>query len=110
MIFRVRLRGTGRVEIAAYGVGDAEHATEKEIRRVWPDARVEVTEIARTGEGRKIVEEFAVGFALRVDLRVEGSTPEEARREAFRVARMCVAGTRFERTAWESGEVSGESG
>ena len=37
------VRGAGRVELAAYGLADAEHQVEKELRALWPDAVVELT-------------------------------------------------------------------
>src|SRR5690606_25145945 len=56
----VPLRGTGRVEVAAYGVADAEHLVQTELERLWPGARVRVPEVRRTGEEPRIVEEFEV--------------------------------------------------
>lgn len=90
----VRLRGTGRVELAAYGLADAEHRVEKELGALWPGSRVEVLEVARAGEGR-IVEAF------RVHYRVTGDLPAGAEADpvaaALRSLRTRFEGTRFER-------------
>ena len=98
----VTVKGSGRVEVAAYGLADAEAQVEKEIRAAWPEARVEVVEVARTGEGR-IVEAFAVAYRLRGSVPVEAEGEEEARKAAFRWLRERFAGTRHARIAWERG-------
>jgi hypothetical protein len=98
--FRVRLRGSGSVEIAAYGLADAEHRVEKELTAGWPEATVEIREVRRPASGR-IVEEFTVAYLLRGEVTVEEDGREEARRRAFRDARARFAGTRYDRTAWE---------
>lgn len=97
---RVPVRGTGRVELAAYGVADAEHRVEKELAALWPEGRVEVAEVARTGAGR-IVEEFSVAYRVRGDVAVAGAPGEEAERAALRALREGFAGSRYERVAWE---------
>ena len=51
----VAVRGTGRVELPAYGLADAEHQVEKELRALWPGATVEVTDVARTDPAARIV-------------------------------------------------------
>ena len=104
--WRVAVKGTNRVELAAYGVADAEHQVERELRERWPDARVDVLEVARRDPEPRIVEEFAVRYALRGTVTVEAETEEEARRAAFRLLRERFAGTRHDRIAWET-EVPG---
>jgi hypothetical protein len=91
----VALRGSGRVELAAYGVADAEHRVEKELGGLWPGARVEVLEVARTGGPGRIVEEFAVRYRLRG---VEPLTDHpDAAAVALRALRERFSGSRFER-------------
>ena len=95
----VRLRGTGRVDVPAYGIADAEHLVEKELSRAWPDARVEILQVGRSeGEGR-IVEGFAVSYRIRAEVVAGGPASE-----AFRIARAKLEGTRYGRTEWEEGE------
>lgn len=93
------------MEVAAYGLADAEAQVEKEIRAAWPGARVEVTEVARTGEGR-IVEGFAVAYRVRGSVAVSAGGEEgeeEARKAALRWLRARFEGTRHARIAWERG-------
>lgn len=97
----VALRGNGRAELAAHGLADAEHQVEKELRAAWPEARVEVLEVGRAGEAGRIVEEFAVRFRVTGTRHVVAATVEEARRIALRELRAALAGTRYERMAWE---------
>jgi hypothetical protein len=97
---RVRVRGRGRVELAAHGVADAEHRVEKELAALFPEGAVTVTEVARAGEGR-IVEEFAVGYALRGVVEPAAASPDDAPRAALRELRARFEGTRFARVAWE---------
>ena len=89
------------MEVAGYGVADAEHLVEKELGRLWPDGRVTVANIAREGPPR-IVEEFEVEYRLDGTVEVEAESPEEAPREAFRELRRRVGGSRYARTAWEA--------
>ncbi|HET8655142.1 MAG TPA: hypothetical protein VFL93_06480 [Longimicrobiaceae bacterium] len=96
----VRVRGRGRVEVAAYGLADAEHLVEKELGRLWPEARVWVTEVARAGGAARIVEEFTVSYGLEADVAVPAESPDEAPGAAFRHARSLVAGSRYARTEW----------
>ena len=103
MRFRVRIRGRGRVQIPAYGVADAEHLVEKELRRLWPQAQVRVGNISRAGDQR-IVEEFAVGYLVEGALEVYAPKAEEAPGAAFRQARGMLAGGRYRRTEWEEVE------
>ncbi|HET7321069.1 MAG TPA: hypothetical protein VFI96_01120 [Longimicrobiaceae bacterium] len=96
----MRVRGRGRVEVAGYGVADAEHLVEKELGTLWPEARIAVLDVARTDPESRIVEEFAVSFTVEGVLRVEGETEEDAARAAFRQARQKLAGSRYERVEW----------
>lgn len=96
------VRGSGQVELAAYGLADAEHQVEKEVRALWPDAAaVEVTDVARLDEASRIVEEFRVRYRVRGLLRVAAETEAEARRAALRTMRERFLGSRFERITWE---------
>lgn len=97
----VALKGSGRVELAAYGVADAEHQVEKEVRAAWPSARVEVLEVSRAGAQGRIVEEFAVAYRVRGTVTVEVEDAKEARRAALREVRGRLAGTRHARIAWD---------
>ena len=97
----VVVRGTGRVELPAYGLADAEHQVEKEIRALWPDATVDVLDVARADEASRIVEEFRVRYRVRAVVPADADTPAEARKTALRVLRERFAGSRYERVAWE---------
>lgn len=92
---RVRVRGHGRAEVAAYGVADAEHQTERELLRAWPEARVIVQEVRRREEAGRIVETFSVGFRVEGWVDGEGSDAAAAERHAFRQVRERLKGTRF---------------
>lgn len=104
MRYAVAVRGAGRVELAAYGLADAEHQVEKEIRAIWPEVSVEVTHVARTDERARIVEEFRVGYRVRGTVPVDAETEAEARRAALRALRDRFTATRFERITWETAE------
>ena len=97
------VRGSGQVELAAYGLADAEHQVEKELRALWPDAAaVDVTDVARTDEASRIVEEFRVRYRVRgVVLVVAEKEEEDARKAALRMMRDHFIGSRFERITWE---------
>jgi hypothetical protein len=97
----VAVTGGGRVELAAYGMADAEHQVEKELREIWPDARVDVLDVARTGREPRIVEEFAVRYRVRGTVAVEVEREEDARRAALRQLNPRFAGSRFARIAWD---------
>lgn len=104
MIHRVSVRGRGRVELPAFGLTDAEHRVEKEIARLWPEALVQVLEVAR-GEGDpRIVEEFTVTYRIEGALEVDAPSLDAARRATFRAARRKLADSRYYRTEWESPE------
>jgi hypothetical protein len=99
--YAVAVRGSGHVELAAYGLADAEHQVEKEVRALWPDAAaVEVTEVARMDEASRIVEEFRVGYRVRGLVPVEADTDADARKLALRMMRDRFLGSRFERITW----------
>lgn len=87
--------------MAAAGVADAEHQVEKELRRLWPEARVEVDEISRSGTAR-IVEEFAIRYRLEGALDVVAPSVDDAPGAAFRHLRGMLAGGRYRRTEWEA--------
>lgn len=82
-------------------MADAEHQTEKEIHRAWPDAQVQVRDVGRAAHAGRIVEEFAVVYRVEGTIRVTGDSPEEARALALRRLRQCFDGTRFQRVEWE---------
>jgi hypothetical protein len=77
--FEVALSGGGRVTLAAYGMADAEHRVEKEIRALCPGARIDVLGVERVDPERRIVEEFAVRYRLRTTLATDAETQDEAR-------------------------------
>lgn len=97
--FTVPLRGRGRVSVAAFGIADAEHLVQKEVRRAWPDATVDVLGVARTAEPR-IVEELTVDYLVSGTVEVEAASDETAAGPAFRQARRRLAGTRYRHTEW----------
>jgi hypothetical protein len=98
----VAVRGSARVELAAYGIADAEHQVERELRELWPEAAIELLELARTLPAPRIVEEFAVRYRIRGSVMVDADTEADARRAAFRALRERFAGSRHERIAWEA--------
>jgi uncharacterized OsmC-like protein len=90
------------VELPAYGLADAEHQVEKELRALWPDAAaVDVTDVARMDEASRIVEEFRVRYRVRGTVPVAADTDEDARKAALRMMRDRFVGSRFERITWE---------
>jgi len=98
----VAVRGSGRVELPAYGLADAEHQVEKELRALWPDAAaVDVTDVARMDEASRIVEEFRVRYRVRGTVPVTADTEADARKAALRMMRDRFIGSRFERITWE---------
>ena len=101
MRWRVAVKGAGRVELAAYGIADAEHQAEKEARDAWPGARVEITDAARVGARGKIVEEFAIRYRVSGVVTADAESADEARRLALRGLRARVGGTRFSRIVWD---------
>ncbi|HET7229370.1 MAG TPA: hypothetical protein VFJ16_05175 [Longimicrobium sp.] len=105
MRYGVAVKGGGRVELAAYGIADAEHQVEKEIRAAWPPARAEVVEVARASPGQRIVEEFAIRYRVSGTVDVDAETADEARRAAMRTLRERFDGTRYSRIVWDAAEV-----
>jgi hypothetical protein len=103
----VRIRGEGRVQVAAYGVADAEHLIEKELRNLWPEARLVVTEVRREAGEARIVEELWLSYRLEATLEVEGADAREAERAAFRSARDRLAASHFRHTSWEAVKSAG---
>jgi len=97
----VALRGAGRVELAAYGLADAEHQVEKELRALWPDAAIDVLDVARADERSRIVEEFLVRYRVRAAVPVDADSADDARKTALRLLRERFAGSRYERVSWE---------
>lgn len=97
----VPLRGSGTVQLPAYGVADAEHQVEKEILRRLPDARVTILGVSRGGEAPRIVEEFSVRYRLQLSVAVTVEDTATAAAEARRAARAALIGTRYAATAWE---------
>jgi hypothetical protein len=98
----VAVRGSGRVELPAYGLADAEHQVEKELRALWPDAAaVDVTDVARMDEASRIVEEFRVRYRVRGTVPVTADREADARKAALRTMRDRFIGSRFERITWE---------
>lgn len=97
----VAVKGGGRVELAAYGIADAEHQAEKEIRAAWPAARISIVEVSRSAPGERIVEEFAIRYRVFGTVTVDAESTDEARRLALRDLRAKFEGTRFVRIAWD---------
>lgn len=106
MRYTVRAEGHGRAELPAYGLADAEHQVEKEIVRALPAARVEVAEVQRAEAAGRIVEEFRVGYRVRVDMAVDADSADAARREALRRLRAALEGTRHRRIQWTKTDVA----
>jgi hypothetical protein len=101
MRFAIGLRGKGRVDVAAYGIADAEHLVEKEISRLCEGARVEIDQVARHGQTSRIAEEFTVGYRIAVTISVEAASADAARADALRQTRQRFTGTRYHRIEWE---------
>jgi hypothetical protein len=101
MRVEVEVNGSGHVTLPAYGVADAEHQVEKEMRAAWPGARVNVLEVARLSPEPRIVEEFAVLYRVRGTVAVEVERLEDGRRAALRLLNERMASTRFARITWD---------
>lgn len=100
--------GSGSVEIAAYGMADAEHLVEKEIAGLWPGVHVRILEVRRpAGAAERIAEEFTVEYRVSGALAVEAPDMNTARTEGFRQARARFAISRYRRIQWEKAEVEG---
>lgn len=103
MRHEVAVKGGGRVELPAYGMADAEHQVEKEIRAAWPGARVSIVEVARTAPGERIVEEFAIRYRVSGIMEVHAESVAGARRAVMRALRERFGGTRYSRIVWDAG-------
>jgi len=101
MRYDVVVKGGGRVELAAYGLADAEHQVEKEILAAWPEARISVTDVSRVDPEQRIVEEFAIRYRVSGSVTVSAESDTEARRLALRGLRDRFEGTRFARIVWD---------
>jgi hypothetical protein len=101
VIHRVRLVGRGRATVAAYGLADAEHRVEKEIRSRWAECSVQIAEIRRDPGTPRIAEEFEIDYRVACEVEVEATTLTDARRDAFRRARERFEGSPYWRIAWE---------
>lgn len=96
----VRVRGEGRVEVAADGFADAEHLVEKELRSAWRSGSVEILEVSRPGGTSRIVDHFSVSYRLAAEIEVIGVSSAAAPREALRKARAMLSDTRYRRAEW----------
>jgi hypothetical protein len=101
----VPIRGRGAVRLPAFGLADAEHRVEKELRALLPGARVTVTSILRVEPEPRIVEEFSAEYLLELAVPVPADA-EDPRAEAFRTARTPLHGTRYAATEWLSADPS----
>jgi hypothetical protein len=97
----VAVRGGGTAVVPAYGLADAEHQVEKEIREAWPDAAVQVLDVARPSGPPRIVEDFAVTYRVHGTITVDADSAAAAPRAAFRVLRGLFDGTRYRDVRWE---------
>ncbi|MBW3628393.1 MAG: hypothetical protein KY464_03765 [Gemmatimonadetes bacterium] len=97
----IQIRGKGTVHVVAYGIADAEHLLEKELRALWPEARVRIIELRRAPSTPRIVEEFSLSYQLDAQLEVDGADEKAARSAAFRAAREKLAASRYAQTRWE---------
>jgi hypothetical protein len=88
------------VQIAGYGIADAEHALSKEVGRAIPSAKLDIRSIRRTDPAPRIVEEFELDYVLNVEVEVEAVSAVDTRRLAFAEARRLLRGTRFEHVEW----------
>lgn len=97
-----RVTGSGRAEVPAYGIADAEHQLEKELKGVDPAAGIRITQTRRTDLRQRIVEEFELSYLLTVSVVVsrDRESAEEACKAAFAAARQLVEGTRFRGVRW----------
>ena len=95
------LAGSGRVEIPAYGIADAESRVEKELRASLPAAVVDIVGITRADPHPRIVEEFVVSYRIRLRREEEGDDEGNARRAALRSVRGALEGTRYARMSWD---------
>ena len=94
------MTGTGRADVAAYGIADAEMTLEKELSRAWPGATLRIPEVHRTEAVRRIVESFELLYHLTLEVEVDAPDAESARRAARAAARQALRETRFARVVW----------
>jgi hypothetical protein len=106
----VRLRSTGVVEVPAYGLADAEHQVEKEIRAAWPGVRVEILDVSRPGGPPRIVEELRVRYRVTGSVMVDADSSAAALREALRTLRDRFSPTRYHRIEWQPVDPPNPSG
>jgi hypothetical protein len=99
--FEILVEGRGSVVLPAFGLADAEHRVEKEIRQRLPDALVSIHSVERPPGTSHIVEEFSVSYGLRMRVPVDAADGDAAGPAAFRALRDRLEGTRYERTRWE---------
>jgi hypothetical protein len=97
----IRVSGGGTAVVPAYGLADAEHQVEKELREAWPAAQVQVMDVSRPAGPPRIVEDFSVAYRIRGTIIVEAESPENAAREAFRRLRALFSGTRYTDLRWD---------
>lgn len=104
----VRVRARGRAEVPAYGIADAEHLVEKEISRLWPGAQLRIESVSRLGPAR-IVEEFAVDYAITGEVEIEEAEEAALPSRAFAAVRRMLEGSRFGRAKLEMQEQEARS-
>jgi hypothetical protein len=104
--FSIRVRGSGRAEVTANSIADAEHRVEKEIGRLWDGVRVRIRGVAWLDEAERITGEYDVEYGLEGSVEVDAEDSETARTTAYRQARERFAGTRYWLVAWDSAEVA----
>jgi hypothetical protein len=99
--FEIDIEGRGTTVLPAFGLADAEHRVEKEIRNRLPDSMVSIHSVERPPDSSRIVEEFSVTYSLRLRLPVDAMDDDAAVPAAFRTVRDALTGTRYERTRWD---------
>lgn len=97
---RVRVHGRGAVEIPGYGLADAEHRLEKELKTILSGGIVQVQQIRRTDPEPRIVESYLISFSVVIELEVEPVEEGKVERAAYGAARERVRSSRFERVEW----------
>jgi hypothetical protein len=101
VIYQGAVRGTGRLEIAAAGIADAEHQLARIVERFCPGCRLTVLEIRRALGESRIAEHFRLYYRLEMGFSIESISPVEARRTAFRHARARAEDTELKMVEWE---------
>jgi hypothetical protein len=101
VLWTVRLRGGGTLEVEAVGTGDAEGWVERAAGRIWPELSLSVTAVEMLDpEPERIARRFRVRYAARATLEAEAGDADGARREALRAARARLSGTALARLEW----------